>query len=62
MPPELEHTNDEHDIETITCNDCACEVELGDETTDDRGNLIVKTATTIRLLTAIVVATQYRLR
>jgi len=41
MPPEsIQHTNDEHDMETITCNDCACEVELGDETTDDRGNLI----------------------
>ena len=33
------NTNIEHDMETITCNDCACEVEH-DKTTDDRGNLI----------------------
>ena len=40
MPPELEHNNDEHDVETCECNDCGVEVDVGDEMQDPDGNPI----------------------
>ena len=41
MPPErYQHTNDDYDVETIDCNDCGCEIEVGDELQDPMGDNI----------------------